>query len=309
MNRVRISSVAHRATGHILVALLAGTVLWVTGCGDGPVEPTDMVDSGSWYVTGFRWPHDGNPYESENFEVFSDAASEQSRRSLAQIGEDVLADLVGQFDATGHEIFLFPTGQEKIHMYAYKNRFPQQWGGWAYYGGLLIYSLDHEERGLAGHTALDMYVPVVRHEVMHVMESLMKASNNPETVDVWLTEGVAEFVSGGTAGGSIEDVARLNELVDAYGGLNPISIHRYTDYPDQPMIAFEYLYPMFQMAAEYLFDERGIGATLGDLRDLYLDVRGGTLFAEAFENRFGISVADYEAQFFGLVSDYLTARP
>lgn len=308
MKRVHFNCAAHKATGHILAVLFAGTVLWATGCGDGPAEPADMVDSGSWYVTGFRWPHDGKPYESEHFEVFSDAASEAARRSLADIGEGVLADLVGQFDATGQDLFRFPAGQEKIHMYAYKSRFPQQWGGWAYYGGLLIYSLDHPERGLAGHTALDMYVPVVRHEVMHVMESLMKASNNPETVDVWLTEGVAEFVSGGTAGGSIEDLTRLDELVAAFGGLNPISMHRYTDYPDETGIGYEYLYPMFQLAAEYLFDELGVGAALGDLRDLYLDVRGGTPFAEAFENRFGISVADYEAQFFGLVRDYLAAR-
>jgi hypothetical protein len=264
-----------------------------------------MVDSGSWYVTGFRWPHDGNPYESENFKVFSDAASEQARQTLAQIGEEVLADLTSQFDATGQELFLFPAGQQKIHMYAYKNHFPTEWGGWAYYGGLLIYSLDHKERGLDGHTALDMYVPVVKHELMHVMESLMKASNNPETVDVWLTEGVAEFVSGGTAGGSITDLARLNELVAAYGGLNPISMHRYTDYPDEPRIGYEYLYPMFQLAAAYLFDAQGHGATLGDLRDLYLDVRSGVLFSVAFEDRFGISVADYEAQFFGLMNGYL----
>jgi hypothetical protein len=267
-----------------------------------------MVDSGSWYVTGFHWPHDGNPYESENFMVFSDAASEQARRSLAQFAEDVLADLTGQFDATGQELFLFPAGQQKIHIYTYKNHYPMEWGGWAYYGGMLIYSLDHEGRGQAGHTAPDMYVPVVRHEIMHVMESLMKASNNPETVDVWLTEGIAEFIAGGTAGGSVTDLGRLNELTAAYGELNPITMHRYTDYPDQPGIGYEYLYPMFQLAAEFLFDAGGHGATFGDLRDLYLDVRAGNLFSVAFENRFGISVAEYEEEFFELMHDYLGTR-
>ena len=127
-------------------------------------------------------------------------------------------------------------------------------------------------------------------------------------MDVWLTEGVAEFVSGGTAAGSIADLARLNELVATFGGLNPISMHRYNDYPDEPGIGYEYLYPMFQLAAGYLFDVQGHGATLADLRDLYLDVRSGVLFSEAFEDRFGISVADYEAQFFGLMNDYLAGR-
>jgi hypothetical protein len=249
-------------------ALAAGVWLTVTGC-NSPVEPANMVDSGSWYVSGFHWPHDGKPLETANFVVYSDAASTEARRKLADIAEDT------------------------------------QWGGWAYWGGLLIYSLDHEERGEAGHTAPDMYVPVVKHEVMHVIESLLKASNNPELVDVWLTEGIAEFVSGGNAAPSITDRARFDDLIATHGRRNPIAMHRYTDYPSESGIVYNYYIPMFQLAATYLFDAQGHGATLEDLKDLYLDIREGMAFSAAFADRLGISVAEYEQQFFDLMSDYL----
>jgi hypothetical protein len=150
-----------------------------------------------------------------------------------------------------------------------------------------------------------MYVPVVEHEIMHVIESLLKASNNPETVDVWLTEGIAEFVSGGNAAGSISDQARFDDLIATHGALNPIAMHRYNDYPADLGVVYDYYLPMFQLATTYLFDARGHGATLVALRDLYLDVRDGIVFSTAFEDRFGISLADYEAQFFGLMNDYL----
>jgi len=263
-----------------------------------------MVDGGSWYVTGFRWAHDGNPYESANFLVYSDAASQHARQKLAEIGEEVLAELQDQFGASSPELLVFPPRQHKIHIYTYKNHFPTEWGGWAYYGGLLIYSLDHKERGQAGHTALDMYVPVVKHEVMHVIESLLKASGNPNLVDVWLTEGLGEYVSGGTAGGSIASRAKFDEVIATYGRLNPIAMHQYR-YPDTDGVIYNYYYPMFELAVTYLFDERGRGATLEALRDLMLDVRDGVVFSAAFESRFGISLAQYEEQFFDLMTEYL----
>jgi hypothetical protein len=280
-----------------------GVSLGLPGCNDSPAEPINMVDDGSWYVTGFRWAHDGDPYESENLIIYSDAASEEARRTLAEIGEELLAELKHEF-GIADEIFTFPRGQDKIHIFAYKNQFPTQWGGWAYYGGLLIYSLDHEERGIAGHTAMHMYAPVVKHELMHVVESLVKASGNPSLVDVWLTEGIAETVSGGTAGGSVTDLTKLNDVTTEWGALNPIAMHVY-DYPDTEDVIYYYYYPMFQLASAYLFDPDGHGSSLEDFRDLLLDVRDGTVFATAFENRLGISLADYEARFFELMNDYL----
>jgi len=177
-------------------------------------------------------------------------------------------------------------------------------GGWAYYGGLLIFSLDHPERTSFGHTEPEIYNPTLKHEIMHVVESLLKASNDPNLVDVWLTEGIAEAVSGGTAGGRITDLQKFNELRNRYGSRNPIAMHRY-EYPNIEGIAYYYYYPMFQLAAEYLVDANGHGRTMDDVRNLLLDVRNGVPFPVAFQNRFGMSLTEYENQFFALMTAYL----
>ncbi|MDH3292186.1 MAG: hypothetical protein OEO20_11120 [Gemmatimonadota bacterium] len=298
MQVTRFSSLA------VAASLVVGLAFAMAACDGNPAEPVNIVDSGSWYVSGFHWPHDGTPLETAHFVVYSDAASTQARQQLADIAEDALADLKARFGIAGDAMFRFPAGQQKIHIYAYKTYTPTEWGGRAYWGGLMIYSLDHPERGAWGHTALDMYVPVVTHEIMHVIESLLRASNNPEQVDVWLTEGIAEFVSGGNAAPSISGKARYDELIAQHGRLNPIAMHRYTDYPGLGLV-YDYYLPMFQLAVTYLFDAQGHGASLMDLRDLYLDVRDGMSFSAAFADRLGISVAEYEQQFFDLMNDYL----
>lgn len=58
--------------------------LSVTACGDAPLEPSLEWSPGSWYVTGFRWPHDGRPFTSEHFVIYSDGASDEARAYLAQ---------------------------------------------------------------------------------------------------------------------------------------------------------------------------------------------------------------------------------
>lgn len=288
----------------VAAALAAGSVLVMASCDGSPAAPVNMVDSGSWYVSGFHWPHDGKPLETASFVVYSDAASTQARQQLADIAEDALAELQAQFGISGNAVFRFPSGQQKIDIYTYKTYTPTEWGGRAYWGGLMIYSLDHPERAAWGHTALEMYVPVVTHEIMHVIESLLRASNSPEQVDVWLTEGIAEFVSGGNAAPSITGKVRFDELIAQHGWLNPIAMHRYTDYPDLGLV-YDYYLPMFQLAVTYLFDAQGHGATLADLRDLYLDVREGVSFATALADRLGIGLAEFEQQFFDLMNDYL----
>ncbi len=287
-----------------LILILAVSVP-ITGCGGGGSSGTGgTIRSGSWYVTGYTWPHDGAPWESENFVIYSDGAGEDARLAVAQLAEETLGEIKSLLGIDGNDLFLFPQGQEKIDIYAYKNRYPSEWGGWGYYGGLLIFSPDHPERTSFGHTEPEIYIPTMKHEIMHVVESLLKASNNPELVDVWFTEGLAEAVAGGTAGGSITDLQKFNELRNRYGSLNPVAMHRY-DYPDIESIAYYYYYPMFQLAVEYLVDENGLGRTMEDVRNLLLDVRNGVPFPAAFQNRFGMSLPEYENRFFGLMNAYL----
>lgn len=281
------------------------TVLGALACSGSPTAPSAMVDSGSWYRSGFRWPHDGKPYESPNFTVYSDGASLEARQTLAEIGEELLATLEADFEIDA-SMFRFPPGQSKIHMYAYKNRYPSQWGGWGYWGGLLIFSLDHPQRTQFGHTELDNYRRVVTHELTHVVEGLLKGTDDPTLVDVWLTEGIAEYMAGGTAGGNVTSVATLDELIARYGELNPIAMHRY-EYPDIEGIGFYYYYPMFELAVACLLDPAGAGVAKSAVRDIYLDVREGVPFTNAFANRFGIDLQQYEDGFFERARAFLSA--
>jgi hypothetical protein len=297
----------------MVLCIVFAISLQLMGCGDASDSSNSTVPSGnsnngrvrggSWYVTGFQWPHDGEPFESDHFVIYSDGASEVAKQTLAQLAEETFTDIKNLFELS-NDVFLYPPGQDKIDIYAYRDHFPQSWGGWAYYGGLLIYSLDHPERQAFGHTEPQIYNPTLMHEMMHVVESLLKGDNEPNLVDVWLTEGLAEAVSGGTAGGSVTDLTTMNELVEAYGSLNPIAMHRY-EYPDIELVAYYYYYPMFQLAVEYLIDESGHGKTMNDFKNLFLDVRNGVAFPAAFENRFGMRLSEYENGFFDLMTDYL----
>lgn len=290
------------------IALAAFVVLF-GACGDtvgpdGSGLPPGMVDEGSWYRTGFRWPHDGDPYETPNFVVYSDGASLEARERLAEIGEELLVVLKDDFEIDAETMFRFPAGQSKIHIFAYKNHTPMEWGGWGYWGGLLIFSLDHELRSEWGHTELGNYTRVVKHELMHAVESLLKGSDNSHLVDVWLTEGIAEHVAGGTAGGSVTTLAKLDELVATYGELNPVAMHRY-DYPDIEGIGFYYYYPMFELAVKYLLDPAGLGKTKPSIRDILIDAGNGAQFTVSFGNQFGISLQDYEDEFFFRMREFL----
>lgn len=277
----------------VRIVLLTLVLLLSAACSDSPTDPDGMVDSGSWYRTGFRWPHDGAPYESANFIVYSDAASFEARKTLAEIGENLLVELVDDFQIDPMTMFKWPVGQSKLHIYAYRDHYEQSWGGWGYYGGLMIYSLDHPIRD----TELGNYTRVVTHELMHAIEGLTKGTDNPRLVDVWLTEGVAEYVAGGTSSsGSITSLATLDSLAATYDHVNPISMHRYEDYPYLDL-GYEYLYAMFELATRYLVDPDGLGRPESAIRDLYLDVRNGARFDASFQDRFGLSLQQYELEF------------
>lgn len=287
--------------------LLGFFLITSVACSDHPQESITMIDSGSWYSIGFEWPHDGKPYETEHFIVFSDAASLESRKYLADAGEEVFFELRTQFEVVDDTIFRYPDGQNKIHIYAYKEYFPKEWGGQAYYGGYMIYSPDHVERGKEGHTDPEIYIPVVKHELTHVMQNLILGKLDNSLVDVWLSEGLAETISQSNPDKRIENLESMTELISKFGSLNPISMHLY-EYPDVENVVAEYYYPMFQLAVTYLTDPEGGGRRMRDLKDLLIDVKNGKQFSVAFEERWNIGLEDFEDQFFVIMEDYLKSK-
>ena len=152
--------------GSVLLLLVA------SGCSDSsptsvPVEPADMVDSGSWYAKE-RWPHDGSPYETEHFVVYSDGASLAARQRLAALAEEVYVEVIDEMSVDPDTTFRFPADQDKIDLYANKYNIPD-WGGGArgYYAGVIIWSFDHE----ASREATDVRTvrTTLKHELIHVV--------------------------------------------------------------------------------------------------------------------------------------------
>ncbi len=256
-----------------------------------------MVDSGSWYVRE-PWPHDGRPVETESFVVYSDAASMEARREVAEVAEGVWAELLDEFSIVPG-MLRHLEGDEKLDVYAYRNYDPQRWEARAYPGGLIVRSPDNEQQQIGG----NRLAPVLGHELVHVLQWLIAGPyGNP--VDVWFIEGLPEAVAGGTAGGAVRGLDELEDLTAQYGTISPISVKTYSQIAN-PEAGEHFNYPMFQLAVEYLLDADGYGRSPADVRDVWIDVAEGTSFEAAFENRMGTSLDDYQREFFDLMEGYL----
>ena len=288
----------------VLVVLGVMVAAMSSGCGSSPdrdevAGAVELVDGGSWYVRE-PWPHDGKPVESESFVVYSDAASAEARHEVAEVAEDVWAQLLDDF-SIGPGMLRYPEGQDKLHIYAYQNYDPQDWEGRAYYGGLIMWSPDHDQRRTVAGTR---FAPVLKHELIHVLQWLIAGRPDPNPVDVWFIEGLPEAMIGGGTGGAIRGLDELDDLTAEYGAISPISFKTDSQITS-PDAGEHFNYPMFQLAVEYLMDEDGYGRSPADARDVLIDVADGASFEAAFEDRMGTSLADYEREFFDLMEEYL----
>jgi hypothetical protein len=223
---------------------------------------------------------------------------------LAAIAEDVLTDLKTLFEIPSNDLFVLPANQTKIHLYAYKHHFPTQWGGQGFWGGMIIFAPDHPERTEAGHTEPGNYTRLVTHELMHVIQGLLVGSNHSYSTHTWFEEGLGEFVSALNPERSILNVTDLNDLIAEYGELNPIAIHN-DMYPAIQNVGQSYFYPMFELTMKYSLDDRGLARSLLDVKQVFLGMRGGMSFSDAFEANFGLSVVDFEAEYFDRIRQYL----
>jgi hypothetical protein len=266
----------------------------------------------SWCNTIAPWPHDGNPYETESFVIYSDGVSLEALRTLGEYAEDALVLVKSELGVDNDSLFTFPPGQDKLHIYTYKHRFPRDWGGQGFYGGLIIYSPDHEERTQLGRTDPSVYGPLMKHEVPHMVQGLLLGSIHPSLVDEWVSEGIADYIAGGTNAPPIVDRATLDHLTSTYGELNPIAQHIGDDYTVEE--GYAYYYPMYELAVRYLVDPATLNNPLTTFRDLFLELKGtqpcyvGGVCSEfeiAFNVRMGINLADYEPRFFEIIRAYL----
>jgi hypothetical protein len=286
----------------VLLAVLGVLIVGVSsGCGLSADEHAAdgsgvMVDEGSWYVRQ-AWPHDGSPYESESFVVYSDRASPDARREVADVAEDVWAELLDEFSIEPG-MLRYPEGQDKLDIYAYHDYNPQDWAARAYYGGLIVWSPDHDQR----QTGINRLSPVLKHELVHVIQYLISGRESTP-FDVWFIEGLP-VATAGDIGGAIRGLDQLDRLTAEYGTISPISVKSYSQITS-PEAGEHFHYPMFQLAVEYLMDDDGHGGSPVDMRDVMIDVAEGASFEAAFEDRMGLRVDDFEDEFFSLMSAYL----
>ena len=283
------------ALAGVLVAI--STALACGSSSDGVASDSPVIDSseGTWYDRP-HWPHDGDRIETANFVVYSDSASVEARQKTAAIAEEVWAELIDEFSVEG-QMLRFPEAHTKIELLAYRDPNLLDCTGCADYGWLVIYSPDHPD-----HPTWDrFYGAVMRHELFHVLHFLL--SGNEGHFDSWFTEGLAEVVSGGTTGGAIRGLDQLEHLTSTHGRASPITYKR--GFSEDRI---DFLYPMFQLAVEYLLDDDGLARSSVDMRNLITDVGEGATFAAAFEGRMGMGLHEYEAQFYDLMDDYLPQR-
>jgi hypothetical protein len=146
---------------------------------------------------------------------------------------------------------------------------------------------------------------VLKHELTHVFQfTLTNCPSNqacPTWLDVWFREGQAVVTGGGFRRPTLQE---LNNWRVGPDHINPISISRWTDFPNEDR-GGEY-YPIFALAYAWLVDaEEGHGATIQDMKDMFQFMAEGDSFHGAFERALGISVAYVEENFFPLMEGYL----
>jgi hypothetical protein len=208
---------------------------------------------GSWTShTPYQWTHDGKPLVGKNCIIYSDAAKEEAKLFISEKAEFSFTNLKDLLQVDDNNIFVFPSGTNKLDFYA--NRFNLEYqGGFAYYGGALVISPDSPMyRPLEGWCANQ-----VRHEMMHEIEYLIEARPPSLMTDVWFREGLADYFAGNRV---ITNVEKLNAWLAARitlpGAGNPVKIHNWNDFPSQVQQAKSQglWYPMFELELKLNFN-------------------------------------------------------
>lgn len=308
--------------GHFCLPVVAAAAALFLACGEPILEPpVDTADAapgllggGSWNPAqnfGGPWGHDGEPLVTEHYMVFSGHASIEARQRVADIAEESLAEIFEQVGVTTDEFDWQPGWDpQKIHILALADQDFRSNSGFAYRDGLVIISDEHPNYQNFGFDS-ERHKRLIKHESYHVVEFLLIGDPQyQQGNDVWLREGMAQYVSRPRPD-EITTREQLDtwradhaELVDAG---NPIAVHVWSDFPDEIVSAgqtFSY-YQVFELAVRYLLDENGHGASARDLVRIYDDLGRGLSFPVAFELHMGMSLQSYEDNFWALMNGYL----
>jgi len=301
-----------------LAVLLLNAVLLFPSCADKKANPVRVrphpepeicpaerwdADTGGYYA----YTHDCEPFVREHFTIYSDGSSEQAKQQLAELAGGIFSQLVPEFLIVDIEEELDFTEDYTYYIYADKHHDIIRAMG--YRNGFFIGAIDCAT--VPNYYTRDpwWYRCIIKHELTHVFQfTLTGCPSNaacPEWLGVWFREGQAVYMSGGGPSIRITTLSEFERWWEDQTHINPISIHRWTNFPD-PDRGGEY-YPMFGLAYAYLVDQaHGHGATMADMREMFQLMKDGDGFMEAFEKALGISVQTYQDHFYSLMEAYLS---
>ncbi|MBL4605447.1 MAG: hypothetical protein JKY02_07275 [Flavobacteriaceae bacterium] len=228
--------------------------------------------------------------ETPNFKIFSNTIDPLKRLYISEYAEQSLAELkslfnVNSFDFNG-KIYIghdkddgrgFISTQPHFSMFIGmpENGFTPLNGGW------------------------NFNIEGIKHELMHLVElSYLLPSPTEFTSHRWFWEGIAVLVSNGPRYRTIDQLITWQNT----NGGNPISIQ---NQPNGTSSSDGDYYPMFGLSVAYLVDSNGLGKSYNDIIEMYEAIKLGATFESAFFSQFGITVQEYETNYFTIMENYL----
>jgi hypothetical protein len=285
----------HRKFNTCLFSILP--LILILGCTKEPTgyEPKQIED-GSWTIySPYNWSHDGQPYSSEYFSVYSDGASIELKKKAGEFCDTKFVEILEMFSFNNHSDFLLPPENDKINLYINQNH---DEGIAAAYWGTIIITIREDDFDTT------RYDYLFKHELTHEFEFLIEGTVNLGT-DVWFREGIAIYGGGGI--GYIKNNADLNLWISMNSHFpnqgNPITIHSWEDFPEGSDITG--YYTVFDIVMKYILDSNGLGKSIDDVLTLFYDIRNGVSFTIAFQDNFGISLNEFEETIFDCLGNYL----
>ncbi|MEO9965445.1 MAG: hypothetical protein ABJF11_06645 [Reichenbachiella sp.] len=282
-------------------------LIFFVSCGESKIDPEEsLVYVGPW-IPG--WPelgHDGEPYESDRFIVYSNYSTFETKIETSEYAEASIDEVLEAFELTWDD-YQFVTSQSNRKIVIFSDHDQRKANsGLAYRDGIIIRAL-HSPLYELNYT-LYRWKRTLKHELTHVNEFLLigdpayRLSNT-----VWFREGIANYISENQSVHQLSDLEDWREkMINVSGGGNPISIEVWGDFPQsQANSEWEY-YAFFELAIRYLLDPNGNGSTISDVNAYYKELGNGTRVGIAFENNFGLTLESFEEQYWDLMTNYLS---
>jgi len=284
-----------------VILFLLTVSLCFTSCKDNPASITpEPLEEGSWITySPYDWTHNGQPYNSVYCKVYSDGANYDMKRDAAEFADEKFSMILNMFNFQNLEDFRYPPGYDKIDLYINMNH--EENIAAAYWGSVFITIR-------TSNVDWGRYDYLFRHELTHAFEFLIEGTVNLGT-DVWFREAIAIYGGGGLNG--ITDIDDLERWIDRNandpGQGNPICIHVWEDFPPGADIT-GYYYNVFDLTMRYFLDPNGLGKSIQDVLNLFYDIRNGSTFPHAFQDNFGLSLTQFEIDYYDLMRTYLATE-